>query len=112
MQNPVNTPMWLMANVELVAPIISLAVDTKLFVEVVFRGPLLLLTAVYACLATAGIMAGPAKHGNIFRLYRLSQLFRFQSEAFVVGQTMLYLALITLTHYGLKHYFRRKVMPS
>lgn len=104
--------MWLIANVQVLAPIVSLAVDTKRFVKFIFRGPLLLLTAVYACLATAGLMAGPAKHANIFRLYSLPQLFRFQSEAFMLGMTTLYIILITLTRYGVKGYFDRKVVPS
>ena len=104
--------MWLAANVELVALIISLAVDTKLFVKFIFRGPLLLLTVVYACLAAAAVMAGPAKHANILQLYRLPQVFRFECEVFALGYTVFYLIFVSLTRYMLQRFSRHKVMPS
>lgn len=104
--------MWLTANVQLIAPIISLAVDTKLFVKFIFRGPLLLFTAVCVCTASTLLAAGHPTSGNVLRLYRLPQRFRFESEAFALGETAFYLLLISLTRYMLKRYFRRKVVPS
>lgn len=103
--------MWLTANVQLIAPIVSLAVDTKLFVKFIFRGPLLLLTAVCTCTATLLLVAGHLSHFNILHLYHLPKHFRFQSEDFALGESAFYLLLISLTRYILKRYLRRKVVP-
>ena len=103
---------WLTANVSLLAPIISLAVDTKLFVQFIFRGPLLVLTVVYSSLATLVLMAGPAKHANVFGLFRFDWLYRLQTEGILLIFTVLYFVLVTLTRYMLRRYQRRQVMPA
>ena len=113
LQNPVNTIMWVSANFQLLGPVVSLGVDTRLFVQPVFRsGPLLFLTVVFHSLATLAIMAGPARHANVFHLYRFPQLFRFQSEALTLASVAFFYTFITLTRYLLQRYALRKVMPS
>lgn len=113
LQNPVNTTMWLTANFQLLGPIVSLSVDTKLFVQPIFRtGPLLFFTVIYTSLASLAIMVGPARHANLFRLYKFPQLFRFQNEGLGVGGVVFFYTFITLTRYALKHFQLRKVLPS
>ncbi|KAL3136147.1 hypothetical protein ABBQ32_007164 [Trebouxia sp. C0010 RCD-2024] len=112
LQNPVNTLMWLGANFSLIGPIISLAIDTKLFVRTIFRGPLLFLSIVNVGLASAGLMAGPAKHANILQLYCFPQLFRFQVEGLGAGGWVFFYIFITLTRYVLRQCQSRKVVPS
>ena len=105
--------MWMTANFQLLGPIVSLGVDTKLFVRQIFRkGPLSLLAAVYISLATFAIMAGPAKHANIFRLYHFPQLFRFQAEGLGAGGCLFFFVSITLLRRILKRYQERQIMPS
>ena len=96
----------------MIGPIISLAIDTKLYVRTIFRGPLLLLSIVNVGLASAGFMAGPAKHANILQLYHFPQLFRFQVEGLGVGGWVFFYIFITFTRYVLKRYQNRKIVPS
>ena len=113
LQNPVNTIMWLTANFQLMGPIISLGVDTKLFVQRIFhKGPLPVLAAVYISLGTVAIMAGPATHANIFRLYRLPQAFRFRVEGLGIGDALLFIIFITVTRHILRRYQKRQIVPS
>lgn len=112
LQNPVNTLMWLGANFSIIGPIVSLAIDTKLFVQPIFRGPLLFFSIANLGLAAAAFMAGPARHANMLQLHRFPQLFRFQLEGLGVAGWVFFYIIITLTRYALKRYQSRRVMPS
>ncbi len=56
MQNPVVTLAWLFGNLQLVAPFIGMAIDTKLFcVSPLRTRPTLVLILVFTILAYAAI---------------------------------------------------------
>ena len=113
MQNPVNTMLWLNANFQLLGPIISLTVETRLFVQPIFRtAPLLILSVVYTVFANLALMTGPAVHANAFRLYHLPQKERFQIEGLGVAAVVYFYLCITITRRLLKRYQQRKIQPS
>ncbi len=113
MQNPINTMAWLNANFQLLGPIISLTVETRLFVQPIFRtAPLLILSVVYTVFANLAIMTGPAVHANTFRLYRFPQKERFQIEGLGVAAVVYFYLCITITRRLLKRYQQRRIQPS
>ncbi len=113
MQNPVNTMLWLNANFQLLGPIISLTIETRLFVQPIFRtAPLLILSVVYTVFANLALMTGPAVHANAFRLYHLPQKDRFQIEGLGVAAVVYFYLCITITRRLLKRYQQHKIQPS
>lgn len=69
LQNPVNTFAWLIANFELLGPVISLGVDTRLFVKPIYKtGFYIPVALAYLILSVLSIMAGPVHRANIFHL--------------------------------------------
>ena len=70
MQNPVATMAWLVANFQLLGPLISLVVDTRRFCEPALRfKPILLLTLLFLCLSYTAALGRPAVWGNLFMQY-------------------------------------------
>ena len=77
LQNVVNTYGWLTANFQLLGPIISLGVETKLFVQPLYKTKLFFPLAIFfTLLSSLVILLGPAHHANIFHLYVFPQHFR------------------------------------
>ncbi len=112
-QNPVNTMAWVSANFQLLGPIISVTVETRLFVQPIFRtGPLLLLAVAYTALATLAVMAGPTTHANAFRLFHFPQLYRFQCEGIGVGAVVNFYVCITVTRRLLRWHQQRRIQPT
>ena len=97
-QNPVNTFGWLTCNCQMLGPMITLGVDTHLFVQPVTSSrPYMCVSILYFGLTTLAIMAGPVPSCNIFQLALFPQSFRFQMEWHVmVGAVGFAVALRTM----------------
>ena len=94
--------MWSTANFQLLGPIVSLTVDTRLFVQPIFHTvPLLSLAVTFTVLATVIILA-PRTKGNILALYQFPQDYRFRVEGFAVAAIVYYYLFVTLTRHGLR----------
>ena len=77
MQNPVVSCAWLVANLQLLAPFISLTVDTKKFCEPVFRSRVLLVFAIiYTSLSYVAVLVRPSDIINFLKIYNFTESFR------------------------------------
>ena len=111
-QNPVNTMSWISANFQLLGPIISLALDTRQFVQRIFSTALVLLFAVVqTALANVAILAGPAVHANVFGLYHFPAQFRFNWEALGLIAVLYSFTCLTVTRRLLTWHQQRRVQP-
>ena len=96
MQNPVVSCAWLVANLQLLAPFISLTVDTKKFCEPVFRSRVLLVFAIiYTSLSYVAVLVRPSDTINFLKIYNFTESFRVYF-ALVAGAG--FLAYVLVVH--------------
>ncbi len=95
LQNPVASSAWLVANVQLFAPFVSLTFDTKWFCEPVLRTRVLLITtSIYTVLSYVAILIRPDQSINLLRLYNFPQSFRLQFAAVLAAGTVAYILVV------------------
>ncbi|KAL0043037.1 hypothetical protein WJX79_007543 [Trebouxia sp. C0005] len=110
--NPVTSLAWLVANLQLFAPLFSLTVDTKRFCEPVLRTkPLLITVGVYTILSYVAILVRPDQSINQLRLYNFSQSFRLQFAAVLVAGIVAYILMVHAARRLLHVYGRRRLRP-
>lgn len=112
LQNPVNTYAWLTANFQLLGPVISLRVDTRLFVKPIYKtGFYIPVAIVYLILSILGILLGPVHKANILGLAIYPQHFRFQMEGLAVAAVVLFWAVVNTTRRIINRLEGSKVSP-
>ena len=77
MQNPVVSCAWLVANLQLFAPFISLTLETKKSCEPVLRSRILLVFAfMYKNLSYVAVWVRPNDTINLLKIYNFTESFR------------------------------------
>ena len=89
LQNPVNSLVWMEADTHLLAPFVSLAMETKSFCQPLQRVKVVvLLTVVFV---TTANVAGLARSShNLLDLYNFEQSFRLELAGGLLAEALLY----------------------
>lgn len=112
MQNPVATVVYLDGNMQLLAPLITLLVETQPFCQSALRSkPMLLLSLFYLVVAFGSIVAPLQSICNPLHLYDFPQLFRWQHGSAIVVTTLVYAVVVNVTRRSLACHDRRKLRP-
>ena len=112
MQNPVATVVYLVGNMQLLAPLISLLLETQPFCQSALRSrPMLLLSLFYLNAAFGTIVAPLQSIWNPLQLYDFPQSFRWQHGGAIVVTTLLYAVVIRVTRRILACHDRRRLRP-
>ncbi len=112
LQNPVASSAWLVANLQLFAPFVSLTFDTKRFCEPVLRTRVLLITTgIYTILSYVAILVRPDQSINLLRLYNFSQSFRLQFAAVLAAGFVAYILVVNATQRLLHVFEQRRLQP-
>lgn len=112
MQNPVVTLAWLFGNLQLLAPFISLTVDTNLFcVSPLHTKPTLVLSVATILLAYVAILTRLGSF-NPLNFFNFSQSFRLQFGGQCLGGIIVYTTYITLFRRLVLWHKRRRLSPT
>lgn len=112
MQNPIITLVWCCGNFQLLAPFISLTVDTKLFcVSPLHTKPTLVCFLVFTTLAYVAILTRLGSF-NPLNFFNFSQWFRLQFAGTCLGGVVFYTVYITLFRRCMVWRERRRLSPS
>ncbi len=112
-QNPAVTLAWLVANFELLGPLVSLVIDTKNFCEPALRfKPIFLLTSFYLTTAYIALLGRPDGWGNTFAQYDFPSYFKPQFAWRMTVEATTY-GIVTYTlRLVLQRFKRRKCAPA
>ena len=112
MQNPVVSCAWLVANLQLLAPLVSVTLGTKRFCEPVLRSSVLLVFAlIYTCLSYVAVLVRSNENLNLLRLYNFTYSFRVYF-ALVAGAGLLaYVVVVHCTRRLLDSHKKYRVQP-
>ena len=112
MQNPVISLVWLFGNIQLLAPLISLMIDTKPFCMSPLRTkPMLILMISYIILSVLAVLVRSEQYGNPLGLFDFSQSFRLQFAGQCLGAILFYATWVNLFRRGMVRYKRRRLSP-
>ena len=111
-QNPIITLVWCCGNFQLMAPFISLTVDTKLFcVSPLHTKPTLVCFLVFTTLAYVAILTRLGSF-NPLNFFNFSQWFRLQFAGACLGGVVFYTVYVTLFRRCMVWRERRRLSPS
>ena len=112
-QNPVQTLAWLVANFQLLGPLVSLVIDTRLFCEPALRfKPILFLSLVSLTITYTATLGKPAHWGNFFQQYDFPIGFKIYFAWSIAIQAILYGIVCHTLRLSLMRYQRRHVAPA
>lgn len=113
MQNPAVSLAWLVANFELLGPLVSLVIDTKNFCEPALRfKPIFFLTSFYCTTAYIALLGRPDGWGNTFAQYDFPSSFKPQFAWRMTVEATTY-GIVTYTlRLVLQRFKRRKCAPA
>ena len=101
LQNPVDTLEWMEANIHLLAPFVSLAMDTRSFCQPLQRVKVVvLLTVVFVTTANVVVLARSSH--NLFNLYNFEQSFRLELAGVLLAESFVYWVIIRGMRYLLE----------
>ncbi|KAL0036849.1 hypothetical protein WJX77_002108 [Trebouxia sp. C0004] len=108
--NPVNSMEWMEADIHLLAPFVSLAMDTRNFCQPLYRVKVVvLLTIVFVTLAYVAVLARSSH--NLFNLYNFEQSFRLELAGMWLAQVVTYWVSIRGMRYLLERRQHRRLHP-
>ncbi|DBB02796.1 TPA: hypothetical protein ACH3X1_013628 [Trebouxia sp. C0004] len=108
--NPAVTLAWLVANFELLGPLVSLVIDTKNFCEPALRfKPIFHLTSFYLATAYIALLGRPDGWGNTFAQYDFPSSFKPQFAWRMTVEATTY-GIVTYTL--LQRFKRRRCAPA
>ncbi len=111
LQNPVNSLQWMEADIHLLAPFVSLAMDTKNFCQPLQRvKSVVLLTLTFVTTANVAVLA--RSDHNLFNLYNFEQSFRLELAGMLLAEASMYLAVIRGMRYLLERRQYRRLHPA
>ena len=116
MQNPVTTMAWLSGDVSLLAPLVSLTIDTRDFCMGLFRTKVVLLFSLaQGIIVSFTILLRPHHHVTFMaaylRLYSFGQSFRFEMAGIIVAGIVAYAILVNASRRLLERLQRSRVHP-
>ena len=112
-QNPVVTLVWLSGNLQLLAPLVSLTIETHPFCTSTFHcKPVLIVSVLYLMIAIFEILVRTEQTWNPCRFFSAPQSFRFQYFGLCVGGTVFYYSLIRVTRKLMERYDNRRLTPA
>ena len=112
-QNPVPTLAWLVANFELLGPLISLMVDTRRFCEPALRfKPILLLLLVSLSLSYTAALGRPGLWGNLFMQYEFPLRFKVLFAWSVALEATSYGIICHTLRLALQRFQQNRVTPA
>ncbi len=101
-----------MANLQLVAPLVSLTIDTKSFCQPLLRTkPVLVLVLVYHVLSYIAVLVRPDQSINLLHLYNFAQSFRLQFAGVAAASTLVYVSSVYGTRQMLGKCWQRRLQP-
>ena len=111
-QNPVATLAWLFGYYQLLAPLISLSIDTKSFCQSPLRcKPVLIICLFYTFCVYFAILVRTEQFVNPLKLYNFSQTFRLQFAGMTIGGVVFYSILVNTCRRVMNRYERRRLSP-
>lgn len=113
MQNPVATLVYLNGNMQLLAPLISLLLETQFFCQSALKSkPMLLLSLFYLMTAYGSIVAPLQSLWNPLGFFNFPQSFRWRYGCAIAVSTLVYATLIRVTRRILACHERRRLCPG
>ncbi len=110
LQNPVNSMEWMEADIHLLAPFVSLAIDTRNFCQPLQRVKVVvLLTVVFVATANVAVLARSSH--NLFNLYNFKQSFRLELAGVFLAECFMYWVIIRGMRYLLEGHQHRRLYP-
>ena len=111
-QNPVVTLAWLYGYFQLLAPLISLSIDTKSFCQSPLRcKPVLIICLFYSFCVDFTILVRTEQFVNPLDFYNFSQSFRLQFAGMTIGGAVFYTILVNTFRRVMERYRRRRLSP-
>ena len=111
-QNPVATLVYLNGNFQLLAPLISLLLETQFFCQSALKSkPMLLVSLLFLILAYGSIVAPLQSIWNPLGFFDFSQSFRWKHGCAIAVSTLVYTALIRMTRRILACHEHRRLRP-
>lgn len=113
LQNPVTSLAWLVANLQLLAPLISLTIELNNFCEPLLRTrPLLVLALVYSVVSYVAVLTRTNQRINPLSLYNFAQSFRLEFVGVVLAGTAGYIVLVHGCRKLLQFREQRRLHPA
>ena len=113
MQNPVITLGWFFGNQQLLAPLVSLTIDTKPYCESpLSTKPLLVMSVVLPTLAFLVLLVRTESVWNPLQLYNFPQSIRLQCAGLSVTGTLFYAVFTAAFRKFVLRYKYRKLSPT
>lgn len=113
LQGPVASLAWLTANLQLLAPLVSLIIGTSNFCKPLLRTlPVLILASVYSAISYVLVLVRTGQLADTLSLYNFEQSFRYQFGAVAAGGTLVYILMVNAWRKLLEAYEHRKVHVS
>ena len=111
-QNPVVTLAWLFGYYQLLAPLISLTIDTKPFCQSPLRfKPVLLICLVFTFCVYFTILVRTEQFVNPLNFYNFSQSFRLQFAGLTIVGVIFYATLVHAFRLVMNRYEQRRLSP-
>ncbi len=112
-QNPVITLGWFFGNLQLLAPLVSLTIDTKPYCESpLSTKPLLIMSVVLPALAYLVVLVRTESVWNPLRFFNFPQSFRLQCAGLSIAGTVFYGAFTAAFRRFVLQYDYRKLNPK
>ena len=113
LQNPVSTLALLVADLQLLAPLVSVTLGTRRFCEPVLRAkPVLVTASIYTVLSYVAVLVRPVQSINLLNLYNFGQTFRFQFAGVLAVSTIAYIFVVGGARLLMIWYGRRRLQPT
>ena len=102
-----------MANLQLLAPLISLTIELNNFCEPLLRTrPLLGLALVYSVVSYVTVLTRQSHRVNPLSLYNFAQSFRLEFVAVIIAGTVVYIMVVHGCRKLLQFHERRRLHPA
>ncbi|KAL0023496.1 hypothetical protein WJX79_002152 [Trebouxia sp. C0005] len=112
-EDPAVTLAWLVANFELLGPLVSLVIDTKNVCEPALRfKPIFLLTSFYLATAYIAVLGRPDGWGNTFAQYDFPGSFKEHFAWSITVEATTYGVMTYTLRLVLQRFRRRKCAPA
>ncbi len=110
LQNPVNTMAWSMAQMHLLAPLVTLVRDCAVFCDPPLKSkPFMFVGGGFTLMISVLVLTGPAPHANLFHLFIFRRSFRWQFDVLGFAGIVPYVVALHIVRHVLKDYDRRRI---
>ncbi|KAL3156049.1 hypothetical protein ABBQ32_013037 [Trebouxia sp. C0010 RCD-2024] len=116
-QNPVTSAAWLVADISLLGPLVSLTIDTENFCKGLLRTKVTVLFALAHVIIAAITLLLPAQHhltsvAAYLKLYNFSAAFRLEFAGLAIGGVLTYGVLVNASRRFLNRLQHSRVHPA